>query len=119
MLKLNVHVLKLTYLLTYLILSACVPGLHISLGLFYCLLLEEECHPLDMMVAESSSTTDLDEITTPFKQYHAMIQEVSSLQAKKDEAQARELQLEQILTLITVLNEANSQRKVFKDAILI
>ena len=100
--------------------QACIPGLHISLGLFHRVftLLEEECHALDMAAADNNfSDLDCSHTSTPFQQYHAMVKEMSSLKATKENAQANAEATEQVLTLVSLLGDSPQLQHLHDSAL--
>lgn len=61
-------------------LKVCLPGLHISMGIFYKLysLLEEECHLLDLRLAlQLSANTGL--ATSSYEEYATSLRELTAL----------------------------------------
>ena len=61
------------------------PGLHITLGIFYRLwcLLEEECHQLDLQLAQHASSNPAD--WELFSHYTGLVKELAELERKKPE----------------------------------
>lgn len=59
------------------------PGLHITLGIFYRLwcLLEEECHQLDLQLAQQVASSPLDKEL--FSHYTELLKQLSELEREK------------------------------------
>ena len=81
--------------------QVCIPGLHLSLGIFSRLfeLLEEECHSLDLQLAHSTSS---DNSESSFTKYSAALAELcrreKELQSHKQHTEA----VEQIITYLAL-----------------
>lgn len=84
----------------------CLPGLHITLGVFYRLfsLLEDECHKLDIQMAALSSPNTADK--PRYARYVASINEERLLRDKNATSERHIVWMEQTLTQLT-LNSLN------------
>ena len=79
-------------------------------------LLEEECHAMDMVAAQESTDQDFSCASDPFKQYHAMIQQLSALISTKEDAQANADKIDQVYTLLSVQYEDSPQVELLKNS---
>lgn len=84
--------------------QVCIPGLHISLGIFFRLftLLEDEVHCLDYQTVTSSTAQQL-----AIQAYALNIEKLSSLREEKLQVEGKAAMLEHVLTLSAV-NESAS-----------
>ena len=69
------------------------------------------------MAAADNNFSDLDcsHSSTPFQQYHAMVKEMSSLKATKENAQAN---AEQVLTLVSLLGDSPQLQHLHDSAFI-
>ena len=69
----------------YIYTQVCIPGLHISLGIFNRLysLLENACHELDLLQAEDTGAGDT-RAGTSFGQYSAALRRLSEVQTNSE-----------------------------------
>lgn len=83
----------------------CIPGLHISLGIFYRLfsLLENAVHQLDLELAAKSCSTGT---STSFAAYIQATQQLATLKEDRDRVQERATIVEQVTTLSAVNQSA-------------
>ena len=92
--------------------QVCIPGLHLSLGIFNRLwtLLEEACTELDLRLAgESHGSAGLGGST--FKQYSVILKQMSSLkvQFESQVSHARVLEQVAVFTHLTLSNPDSSE----------
>ncbi len=82
----------------------CLPGLHITLGVFFRLftLLEDECHKIDMEMAQSTSTSASTTDKQPYINFRAMIQKERELLDTKKRVEHEVNWLEQTLSYLTL-----------------
>ncbi len=80
----------------------CIPGLHLSLGIFGRLydLLEEECHSLDLQLAHSTSS---DNSESSFTQYAAALSELCRKEEELQSHKQHTAVVEQIITYLAVV----------------
>ena len=85
-------------------LQVCLPGLHITLGIFFCLfsLLEDECHCSDLEVAKPDDRTT-------FATYASSLHQRASLQEEKDQLTNLINTINQVITYLA-LNLPNPQQ---------
>ena len=78
-----------------------MPGLHITLAIFYRLfvLLEEACHLLDVKLAESGRQ---DDTLHSFKLYSAAVQTISELEKERAREEEEASAAEQLSTFLAV-----------------
>ncbi len=79
-----------------------LPGLHISLGIFYRLfsLLEDACHQLDFKVAQSRTSDPSDQ--SSFQEYARCLHELRELEEEKSRVEEEASILEQASTYLTI-----------------
>ena len=97
----------------------CIPGLHISLGIFNRLynLLENACHELDLLQAETDTGAE-SQAGTSFGRYSAALRKLTELQHLHDTTEEACKNGEQLLLYLTLHlphAETNPQLKTGKD----
>ena len=111
--------------------QACIPGLHISLGVFYHLytLVEEACHELDLRVANMTSTQNTGVGGVSFETYVSNIHKLFALKEESAKQSQVVSVLDQLLTYLAltvpqgspaleqVKKEAEAQQKLLQDVV--
>ncbi len=69
-----------------------------------------------MTAAQDSTDQDFSLASNPFNQYHSMIQKISSLQLKKEDAKIQAEKLEQVYTLLSLQHANSPQLEMFKNS---
>ncbi len=89
-----------TFLATYR--QVCLPGLHISLGIFYRLfsLLEDVCHQLDFKLAQNTSPSHSSQ--TSFTEYSLALDQTTELQDERQNLDEAAETLEQVASYLTL-----------------
>ena len=85
--------------------QVCLPGLHISLGIFQRLynLLEQECHHLDMLMASHKATDLSGSSATPeYEKHYRAFQRLHHLREEHSNLQTHASFLDQTVTLLAV-----------------
>ncbi len=83
-------------------LQVCLPGLHISLGIFLRLftLLEDACHKLDFKLAQETSPSQ--RAQTSFAAYSQALRETRELQEERQRLDEEATTLEQVVSYLTL-----------------
>ena len=91
----------------------CVPGLHVSLGLFFRVfsLLEDKCHMLDVTLTSKAHTNIEEALTSkPFQDYWSNCDNQSKLEKDLYNAKKEFTAAEQLITFFSILqNEVQMQ----------
>lgn len=89
----------------------CLPGLHISLGIFQRLfdLLEEECHNLDLLLAAHSDTELPSDVTPAFQRFCDTFAKLHQHKEKLSTERQQASFLEQTMTLLAINIPMNQQ----------
>ena len=87
----------------YHIIQVCIPGLHISLGIFnrFYNLLENACHELDLLQAETDTGAE-SQAGTSFGRYSAALRKLTELQHLHDTTEEACKNGEQLLLYLTL-----------------
>ncbi len=82
--------------------QVCLPGLHISLGIFYRLfsLLEDACHQLDFKLAQNTSPSPASQ--TSFNEYSLALHQTRELQDEREKLDEAAATLEQVASYLTL-----------------
>lgn len=89
--------------------KVCIPGLHLSLGIYNRLwsLLEEDCTELDLKLAASSPGAVSGGVS--FQQYSSRLKDRASLKAKLETQQSYAMLAEQLTTFLSLSNGEESE----------
>lgn len=77
-------------------------------------LLEDECHALDLSAVAGNTSTphDFSKASSPFREYHSKLQELSSLIATLADAQAQAESIEQAYTSASLMNYIGNEQQL-------